>query len=264
MLMALSAGARDKNFHIYLCFGQSNMEGNARYEAVDTTDVPERFRMMAAVPYEDREMGKWHKAVPPLARPGTGLTPADYFGRTMVKHLPEKVKIGVINVAVGGCRIELFDTDTCVTLVANAPDWMKGIVQYYDNSPYDRLLAMARLAQKDGVIKGVLIHQGESNTWDPADWTAKVKKVYDRLLHDLGLKAKDVPLLAGEMLHGGQCESMNATVATLPEMIPTAHVVSSEGCEGVADGLHFSAEGYRKLGKNYAVKMLELQGIKAE
>lgn len=28
----LAATAQDKNFHIYLCIGQSNMEGNAQVE----------------------------------------------------------------------------------------------------------------------------------------------------------------------------------------------------------------------------------------
>ena len=37
-LTVLNATAQDKNFHIFLCFGQSNMEGNARIE------VPESFR----------------------------------------------------------------------------------------------------------------------------------------------------------------------------------------------------------------------------
>ncbi|WP_394996031.1 sialate O-acetylesterase, partial [Emticicia sp.] len=46
--------------------------------------------------------------------------------------------------------------------------------------------------------------------------------------------------------------------ATLPQMIPNAHVISSAGCPDVADNLHFSAQGYRILGKRYADKMLTL------
>jgi len=30
MLIAVSSFSQDKNFHIFLCIGQSNMEGNAR------------------------------------------------------------------------------------------------------------------------------------------------------------------------------------------------------------------------------------------
>ena len=51
---------------------------------------------------------------------------------------------------------------------------------------------------------------------------------------------------------------MNEIIATLPEVIPNAHIISSEDCEAVRDGLHFSAEGYRELGKRYGEKMLSL------
>lgn len=264
-LWGMNVFAQDPNFQIYLCLGQSNMEGNARFEAQDTVGIDKRFQVLQAVDCPDlnRVKGQWYKAVPPLVRCNTGLTPADYFGRTMIANLPEKVRVGVINVAVGGCKIELFDRDSCQTYIAGAPGWMKNMVKEYDNDPYARLVEMARKAQKDGVIKGILLHQGESNTNDK-EWPQKVKKVYDRLLNDLNLEPNSVPLLAGEVLNKdqqGACASMNDIIATLPQTIPSAHVIPSEGCEGVADHLHFSAKGYRELGKRYALKMLSLLGI---
>ena len=266
-LWGMGVSAQDPNFHIYLCFGQSNMEGNARIEPQDTAGVDGRFMVMAAVDCPDlnRTKGEWYRAVPPLARCHTGLTPADYFGRTLVANLPEKVRVGVINVAVGGCKIELFDEDSCQTYVAGAPEWMQNMVREYDGNPYARLVELGRKAQKDGVIKGILLHQGESNTNDSI-WPQKVKKVYDRLLKDLNLESNSVPLHAGELVgksQNGACASMNAIIATLPQVIPSAHVISSEGCEGVSDHLHFSAQGYRKLGKRYAQKMLSLLKIPA-
>lgn len=264
VLTVLSASARDKNFYIYLCFGQSNMEGNARFEPQDTCGVSERFLVMSAVDCPDlgREKGKWYRAVPPLCRCHTGLTPADYFGRTLIENLPEKVRVGIIHVAVGGCRIELFDEDKYQDYVASSPDWLQNMVKEYDGNPYARLVELARLAQKDGVIKGILLHQGESNTGDP-EWPQKVKLVYERLLSDLGLKAEDVPLLAGETVsadQNGKCASMNAIIGTLPRTIPTAHVISSAGCPAAQDSLHFTAQGYRMLGTRYGEQMLELLG----
>lgn len=54
-----TAGSPDPNFQIYLCFGQSNMEGNATPETQDYENVPERFQVMAAVDMTDpkRERG---------------------------------------------------------------------------------------------------------------------------------------------------------------------------------------------------------------
>ena len=154
--------AQAPNFHIYLSLGQSNMEGNARVEAQDTVDVNDRFKVLAAVDCPDlgREKGKWYTAVPPLCRCKTGLTPTDYFGRTLVEKLPDSIKVGVINVAVGGCKIELFDEDNYKEYVSTAPDWLKNMVAEYDGNPYARLVEMAKIAQKDGVIKGILLHQG--------------------------------------------------------------------------------------------------------
>lgn len=256
--------SQDPNFHVYLNFGQSNMEGNARIEPQDTINVNERFQVLEAVdcPNLDREKGKWYTAVPPICRCKTGLTPTDYFGRTMVENLPENIKVGVINVAVGGCKIELFDKDTYQEYLTNVPGWMTNMVNEYDGNPYGRLVEMAKLAQKDGVIKGILLHQGESNTNDTL-WTKKVKIVYDNLMKDLNLNPKEVPLLAGETVHedqGGICASMNKIIATLPETIPNSYVISSSGCTDAADNLHFNAEGYRTFGKRYATKMLSLLG----
>lgn len=255
-------GKVNTNFHIYLCLGQSNMEGNAKIEACDTVNVPSRFKVLQAVDCPDlgRKKGEWYTAVPPLVRCGTGLTPADYFGRTLVDSLSSNIEVGIINVAVGGCRIELFDKDNYASYVAESPDWLKNMVAEYDGNPYARLIALAKQASRCGVIKGILLHQGESNTGDP-DWPMKVKKVYDNILSDLDLQPNSLPLLVGELVsegQGGACASMNPVIMKLPETIPSAHVISSEGCEAVSDRLHFSAAGYRKLGKRYALAMLEL------
>lgn len=256
------AFAQDPNFHIYLCLGQSNMEGNAKIEAQDTCNVNERFLMMAAVdcPFLGHVKGQWYKAIPPLVRCHTGLTPADYFGRTLVERLPDNIKVGVINVAVGGCRIELFDEENCEEHIASQPEWLKNTAKAYGNNPYRRLKELAVEAQKAGVIKGILLHQGESNTGDK-EWPQKVKRVYENLLRDLNLQAKDVPLLAGEVVHAdqnGRCASMNEIINTLPQVIPTAYVIPSSGCPAAEDNLHFTAEGYRKLGVRYAEKRLLL------
>jgi len=257
--------AQDPDFHIYLCFGQSNMEGAARIEPQDTT-VDGRFMVMETIdcPNLGRGRGGWYPAIPPLCRCRTGLSPADYFGRTMVEHLPKNIRVGVINVSIGGCKIELFDKDNYKEYVSTAPGWMTGMINSYDGNPYARLVEMAKLAQKDGVIKGILMHQGESNNGETT-WPGKVRLVYENLLKDLDLQPEKVPLLAGEMVskaEGGICAGMNAIIATLPQTIPNAHVISSDGCPGTPDHLHFTSEGYRILGRRYAVRMLNLLGYK--
>ncbi|WP_348799895.1 sialate O-acetylesterase [Flavobacterium adhaerens] len=267
VLVAPRVFSQDSNFHIYLAFGQSNMEGSAKIEPQDTIGVDSRFQVLEAVncPELNREMGKWYTAIPPLCRCKTGITLTDFFGRTMIANLPDKIKVGVINVAVGGCKVELFDKENCQNYVATAPDWMKNALNEYNNNPYARLVDMARIAQKSGVIKGILLHQGESNTGD-ANWPVKVKKVYDNLIKDLNLDPQKVPLLSGETVHeeqNGKCASMNTIIAKLPEVLPNSYIISSKGCSVASDHLHFDTNGYKELGKRYAEKMLSLEEYKA-
>ena len=257
--------SQDPNFYIYLCFGQSNMEGQGTIEAMDKNNVNSRFQVLQSVNCSSlsRTKGKWYKAVPPLTRCWSGLSPADYFGRTMVENLPDSIRIGIINVSVAGCKIELYDKDTYTTYVASITEtWLKNIIAEYNGNPYGYLVDMAKLAQKDGVIKGILLHQGESNTGD-TQWPAKVKKIYNNLLTDLNLKSDSVPLLAGEVVHadqGGVCASMNTIINRLPQTIPTSYVISSSKCTDANDNLHFNSAGYRELGKRYAKKMLQIMG----
>jgi hypothetical protein len=264
-LCAMQVFAQDPNFHIYLCFGQSNMEGNAKIEAQDLENVSERFKMMAAVDFKNtgREMGKWYVAVPPLCRENTGLTPADYFGRTMVENSPEKVSIGVINVSIGGCSIDLFDEDKAPAYIARSADWLQNFCKAYDDNPYRRLVDMAKKAQEAGVIKGILLHQGESNTNDE-NWPANVKKVYDDILSDLGLEAGSIPLLAGEVVSADQkgvCAGHNNVIQKLPETLPQAIVIPAYGCPAGRDRLHFNVKGVRELGRRYAGAMLGTMGL---
>ena len=263
LIMALMAwplqnamAAVDPNFYIFLCFGQSNMEGNARPEAQDMVSPGPRFLLMPAVddPQRGRKMGEWCEAVPPLCRPNTGLTPADWFGRTLVASLPENIKIGVIHVAIGGIDIKGFLPDSIDSYVKNkAPNWMKGMLAAYDNNPYERLVTLAKKAQKDGVIKGILMHQGETNTGDPK-WAGMVKQVYDNLCGDLNLKPEEVNLYAGNIVQAdgkGVCIGCKKQIDELPQTLHTAQVISSDGCTNGPDRLHFDAAGYRELGCRY-------------
>ncbi|MFZ6009237.1 MAG: sialate O-acetylesterase [Bacteroidota bacterium] len=254
------ANSQDPNFHIYLLFGQSNMDGAGTIESQDRTGVDQRIKVMGAVTCTGNDasftLGKWRTATPPLVRCWTGLGVGDYFGRTMVKNLPQHIRVGLVPVAVSGCDIGLFDKENYATYAANAPDWMKGIINDYGGNPYARLVEVAKIAQQEGVIKGILFHQGETNTNSP-EWKYRVADVVGKLKADLRLG--DVPFLAGELLAsaGACCSSHNVEVNKLPEVMPNAHVISSSGLVGT-DVAHFTSASYRIFGQRYAEKMLQL------
>ena len=258
-----SVFSQDTNFWVFLCFGQSNMESGGRMEEVDRT-VDKRFQVMADADSARRDWkkGQWYEATPPLSARGNGICMIDYFGRTMVSNLPPNVRIGVIKVSIPGCKIELFQKDIFTNYVATVQPWMVNTIKAYDGNPYQYLVDMGKLAQKDGVIKGFLLHQGESNPND-AEWSNKVKSIYDNLIKDLNLKAAEVPFLAGETVNADQqgvCAGFNKIMADLPKTLPNSYVISSAGCICNSDHMHFSPAGSREFGKRYAEKMLSVMG----
>jgi alpha-L-fucosidase 2 len=256
-------------FHVYLCFGQSNMEGYNGAYVKDETGNPiqmqdreytnSRFQVLAAVdmPNLDRTAGKWYTASPPLCRGDSGISPADYFGRAMVENLPEDITVGVINVSVAGSAIELFDKDKYAAYLPTTADWLQSIAAQYGNNPYQRLVDLANIARKKGVIKGILLHQGESNSGQQ-DWPQKVKAIYDNLVNDIGLD-ENIPLLAGQVAGGGT-SGMNGIILKLPNTISSARVIRTDGLPSHVDNLHFTPEGYRELGRRYAAEMLDILG----
>lgn len=236
-----------ENVHVYLLFGQSNMEGTGKI-APEDRETNSRVRVLqnTTCPNLDREFGEWYVAEPPLNRCWAGIGPGDYFGKTMAQELPEPIHIGLVPTAVGGADIALFEKGAPIGRNdRNIPD-------QYDGG-YEWMLDLARQAQEVGTIEGILFHQGETNTNDP-EWKYQVQGIVEDLKSDLGIG--DVPFLAGELLYGGCCDSHNSEIHRLPDLIPNAHVVSAEGLEG-ADEAHFTAEGYRELGRRYAEEMLE-------
>lgn len=257
---AFSFAEPDPNFHIYLCFGQSNMEGAASVPNSEKQGIDERFQLLFSANdcSGGRKKGQWYTAVPPLAHCSSGFGPVDNFGRTMVAELDPSIRVGVVVVAVGGADIKLFESGA-ESYVSGEADWFKNTAAQYNNNGYTRLVEMGKIAQKDGVIKGILVHQGETNTGQ-SNWPNRLKAVYENLLKDLGLKASEVPLLVGEVRYTGPCSSHNNVIRNVPSVIPTAHVISAKDCEAAGDQYHFTVNGYKTLGKRYAEKMLELLG----
>lgn len=262
-MMTTQIAAQDDYFYIFLCIGQSNMVGQGKITDADKIE-DKGFLSLSAIDGPDRRVGEWRTAVPPLCRSNSGLSLVDFFGRTLRTNYPDKVRIGVVYVAVDGCAIDLFDKDSYKSYTDTIKaDWLKNEIAAYGGNPYGRLIEMARKAQKDGVIRGILLHQGETDAYNDR-WLQKVKKIYGDIISDLNLDPKKVPLIAGETVGADQqgvCAHANPTINRLPEVLPNAYVVSSKGCEVSPDHVHFTADGYRTLGMRYGVKMLQAMGF---
>lgn len=242
--------ASPTGMQVFLLFGQSNMEGLPQPEAVDRVEEP-RVEVLGYTNCGARQYNEWYVASPPLHSCSLGVGPGDYFGKAMAEAWPEAT-IGLVPAAIAGVDIDFY---------------RKGVVSARrgefnippDNardSAYDMLLEKAQLAQERGTIRGILFHQGESDSGSGgAEWLGKVTEIVEDLRADLGL-GEDVPFIAGELLYSGCCVSHNLRVNQLPSSIPNAHVVSASGLAGL-DQFHFDLAGQRELGGRYAAAMLE-------
>lgn len=267
LLLAAVAGAQaapSPRFHVFVAFGQSNMEGAVNNPEAQDKVVNQRFLELAAVTCNSggRKLtqGEWTPAIAPIVRCDTKISPLDWFGRAMLDSLPATDTVAVVVVAVGGTKIEGFDLDKYQAYYASQPSWMQNFAANYAGNPYSRLVTVAKQAQQRGVVRGILLHQGESNTGDNT-WATQVKKIYTKLLGDLGLTAANTPLLAGEVAPNGVSKGANTMINALPNTIPTAHIVSAQGLvttNGDGQNVHFDAPSYRTLGKRYAQVMYPL------
>lgn len=247
---AHTSAAPDPDVHIYLMFGQSNMEGVGTIEKQDQISNP-RVVVMSNLTCKNlgRSYGNWYLASPPLNRCWSGLGPGDYFGKSMADGMPSSVTIGLVPASISGTPIEFYQKTA--PLGRNNTDFPAEF-----NGGYAWLLDMAKRAQEAGVIKGIIFHQGETNTADP-QWKFKVKEIVTDLRRDLGIG--DVPFLAGELLYADYascCHLHNPEINKLPELINNSFVISAIGLPG-ADAAHFNSASYRELGKRYAAVMLE-------
>lgn len=260
-----ASAAPDPNFHIYIAYGQSNMEGNATNfdKNVDGKEHP-RVKMFATTscPRLNRPtVGEMYPAVPPMFKCDQGLSVADWFGRHMADSLPD-VTIGIIPVAQGGTSIRLFDPDDYKNYLNSAESWLKNGAKAYgdDGNAMGRIIEVAKKAQEKGVIKGIIFHQGETDG-GMSNWEQIVKKTYEYMLKQLGLNAEETPFVAGEMVDGGSCAGFSSRVRGLSKYIANFGVASSKGYGSKGDGLHFTVEGYRGMGERYAQEMLKLVNV---
>lgn len=240
----------DPNFHIFLLIGQSNMAGDPKPEAQDKVEHP-RVKVLAYdnCPNLGRTYNQWYPAIPPLHGCYFGVGPGDTFGRAIAEAFPEAT-IGLVPCAIPGVDIDFFRKG----VVSSRRDEFTIPPDNHWAGAYEWVIERARLAQQVGVIRGILFHQGESNSGQSA-WVQQVKEVAEDLRADLGIG--EVPFIAGELLQSGCCGSHNTYVNQLPMHISNAKVVSSDGLTG-SDYAHFDLASQRIFGQRYADAFLEL------
>ena len=283
--------------HVFIAFGQSNMQGPGTIRPQDRAGASDRWLVMNVVAGRyagvNRTPGRWYRAVPPLIIPDNslnhwtntftiGLGPLDYFGRTLAENTPDNVAIGVIAVAHGDLALASFHRTRAEEYFApgsggegreaNRPSTTErsGWTRYRNAgyaSLYDAIIANARIAREQGgIIKGIIFHQGESGRGlTYTTWHEMLREIYDDILADLGLEPNSIPILLGQMWNGGTGPGgmLNAD-NRIQNYIPNAWVISTAGLtqgrvgRDQPDNIHFGSADLEGLGKRYAEKILDL------
>ena len=233
--------AKDK-FHLFLLVGQSNMAGRGKVEAEDKVPHPRVLMLNKA--------GEWVPAVDPLhfdkSSAGTGL--GKTFGMQIAEANPG-ITVGLIPCAVGGSPID---------------SWKPGEFYKATNShPWDDAMKRAKLAIEKGMLKGILWHQGESdsNEKQAPEYGLKLQNLVKAFRAELGA---DLPFLVGQL---GQYEDIpwaeprkivDQAHQNLAKELPRVAFVSSTGFKHKGDKVHFDSAGMREFGKRYAEAYLKM------
>lgn len=233
-----------KRLDLILLIGQSNMAGRGK---VDASSVPHdaRIWMMNA-------QNEWVEARDPLHfdKPGVvGVGPGLAFAQKWLELNP-KTNLGLIPAAVGGSGID---------------DWQVGAKHAQTGIyPYDAMLQRVKEAQKQGKIKAILWHQGESDS-SPAKnkvYEAKLTEFFARLRKDID--ATKTPIIMGTLgdffvNKNPNAVAINDIITNYPRSHRRIYAVTSAGLMHKGDTTHFDTQSARDLGKRYADKLWEIQ-----
>ncbi len=234
--------AKDR-FHLFLLAGQSNMAGRGVVEKEDKVAHPRVFVL--------GKDGRWKPAIDPLHydKPAAGVG----LGRSFAIELAEKdenIVIGLIPAACGGSPIST---------------WRPGASHTQTKShPYDDAIERTRLAMKQGTLKGILWHQGESD--GKPHLAAKYKENLQALIARFrkDLDGPQLPFIIGQL---GQfpASPWNDAIRTVDQAhqslakdSKTIRFVSSDGLTCNKDNIHFDAASLRTFGQRYAKVYLDM------
>lgn len=231
------AQIKSEPMDLYLCIGQSNMAGRAIIEPIDQDTLTNVYL------FTGNENMPWEKAANPFNKYSTvrkemrmqRLSPSYGFAKTMHQAMPNK-KIGLIVNAKGGTSIE---------------EWKPG------DTLYNEAISQTKKALKTGgVLKGIIWHQGESNTSRYKKYMGQLTELIEALRTDLNMP--NIPFVAGQLsADKPQRKDFNQMILELPTKVKYTGVVTTENTSTI-DSTHFDSASQRLLGKRYAEAMIKL------
>ena len=233
-----------ENFYIFILAGQSNMAGRGFVQPQDTISSIQVLTL-------DKN-NEWVYAKEPLHyyEPGrTGLDCGLSFGKELASLYGKKITIGLVPCAVGGSSIE---------------QWL-GDSTYRHVTLYSNLLQKAIPAAKQGTIKAILWHQGETNasTANYKNYKEKLEQFFTKLRKDLGNPT--LPVYTGQLAPflsratNPYADSINKDLQILSTTMKNMYVIKTTDLKPKSDSIHFDSRSQRIMGKRFASMVYKTQ-----
>jgi hypothetical protein len=240
----------DSSFHLYLLVGQSNMAGRGEISPTYRDLQYDNIFML-------NKPGDWVPARHPLHfdKPAiVGVGPGLAFAKTILDATGTRasstgsgiIRIGLVPCAVGGTSIN---------------SWVPGgFDSATRTNPLDDALIRINTAKKSGVFKGIIWHQGESDSKPApaARYMEDLKTLVNRLRVATGID--DLPFIAGELgTFRPNYNLINIELQKLTGTVRRSALAASTGLTHKGDTTHFNSVSADMLGKRMADKMIDLQ-----
>jgi hypothetical protein len=121
---------------------------------------------------------------------------------------------------------------------------------------YKEAVSRVKAAAKQGKIRGVIWHQGESDLGKLESYLPNLEMLITQLRSDLGIS--DLPFIAGHIAtdQPGR-KGFNDLIDQLPQHVPFTGVVHAKRTR-TFDQVHFDTKSQLRMGKRYAKKMRKL------
>lgn len=230
------AKLNQKELHIYLLIGQSNMAGRAEILRSDADTLENVFL------YTGNPEKQWEKAANPLNKYSTirkdlsmqKLGPGYHFANKMLEF-DKRNSIGLVVNAKGGTSIS---------------EWKPG------SHFYNEAVKRTKDALKSGTLKGILWHQGESDVSASDSYTSQIVNLMEAFRKDFN--SPDLPVVVGQLSEDKpQRIHFNKMILNLPLSMENVAVVTTKNTS-TTDSTHFNRESQKLMGERYAREMQKL------
>lgn len=230
-----ASSPKKDNVWVFILAGQSNMAGRGEIEPADTV-AHDRILSINSSGELIHAREPLHFYEPRMAGLDCGLS----FGRTLIQHLPDSITILLLPTAVGGSSID---------------QWLGDSV-HRDVPLLSNFREKVQIGLREGVIKGILWHQGESDAKPGyiSVYTDKLSKLFN-IFRDV-TRDKSLPVFMGEIgsfpKNRENRMRINDAIHEYASQDRYARVIRTGDLGHKGDESHFDSRAQRTMGERFA------------